>query len=236
MKKLDIHRDMPEPSLEDMQKHMNFEEVLNRASSTSAIPKKGISKAWIVGGAAVVTVTVATILMVSQNNIVTDSNYQNVAMEGETIEKITNIEPQESDIMIVSATDDKEPQEKIEAEEISYDDYYLPNEHVVTIEYYEPLLVSSIAFPFDESFGLKEQWQEFPELSIYENLSFQPIDKAQQSMLNVHWEKAEFNKDENGQYFLILHKSGQEVLCPVIPVFEKEDYLNALDAYQEHQP
>lgn len=235
MKKLDIHRDMPEPSLEDMQKHMNFEEVLNRASSNSVTPKKGISKGWIIGGTAIVVAVVATVLFTTQFNNV-ESTYNNVAMEGAPIEKI-KVSSEEvitepinstSSVEEVTATESTEPltnQNKPDVNDINGP----------KVEYLEPKLVSSIPFVFDESFHLREQWQEYEELSIYENLSFQPIDKAQQSMLKLTWDKVDFEKDKNGQYYFILYKGDQGVICPVTPVFEKEFYLDALGAYQEHQ-
>ena len=234
MKKLDIHRDMTEPSLEDMQKHMNFEEVLTRASSTPVAPKKGWNSNWIIGGAAAVTAIVASVFFVSQNNIM-DARYEHMSMEGVSIEKITDIEPQQADVVFAAVTGETQSEESNPTEEVSYDDFY-PTPEPIVVELYKPMPVSTIPFNFDESFGLKEQWQAFPELSIYENLVFQPIGKDQQSMLKVTWEKASFHQDDNGQYYLVLEKNGQDAICPVTPVFEKEDYLNALDTYQEHQP
>lgn len=236
MKKLDIHKDTQEPSMEDMQKHMNFEDVLNRATAPSATGAKGgFSTGWFIGGFVVTTAIVATILFATQSS--SESVYENISMESKPIEKLAPVViPESLDIAsneVIETTLEKDSEQE---DETSYDDYYPPITPIESnVEFYEPKLVSSIPFVFDESFQLKEQWQAMDELSIYDNLSFQPIDKAQQSMLKLTWDSVDFQKDENGQYFFILYKAGQGVICPVTPVFEKENYLKALQVYKENQ-
>ncbi len=241
MKKLDIHRDTPEPSLEDMQKHMNFEDVLNRATSSPQVPVKGTNmKWWIAGGAAAIASVVIGVTLVSQINP-TQATYESIAMEGDPITKTTSIEVVNDMGVTASNLMDDLNDETSSAvltdpiDEIDTKETTMPSTSEDSINYYPPKVVSSIPFEFDANFGLKEQWQAFPELSIYDKLVFQPVDKLQSTLLNVHWESVELKKDENGQYFLKLIKGTQSVFCAVTPVFEKEDYVEALDAYQEHQ-
>lgn len=237
MKKLDIHRDIPEPSLEEMKKHMNFEEVLKRSSATSSIPKRGINKSWLMGGTAVVLLIITTFIYIDQSSYHKPS-YKSLSMEATPIEKIESIDVKPVMINNVDSTAHETQEETQSAkEELAYNDHY-PNPvvEVKEVNYYEPKLVSSIPFKFDESFGMQEQWQAFEELSIYENVSFQPIDKAQQAMLKLTWDKADLEKDKNGQYYLILYKGDQGVICPVIPVFEKDYFVEALNTYKAHQP
>lgn len=234
MKKLDIHRDMPEPSLEDMQKHMNFEEVLNRASVKPATPQKGFSKGWLLGGTAAITAIVATVLFTTQFNP-SKATYKNVAMEGEHIEKIEVLSEENLPETLVHTVESQDTKTNSSSDTEDSNEPITSDVESPKVEYLKPKLVSSIPFVFDESFKLREQWQNFEELSIYENLSFQPIDKTQQSVLKLTWDKVDFKKDENGQYYFILYKGDQGVICPVTPVFEKENYLDALGAYQEHQ-
>jgi hypothetical protein len=235
MKKLNIHKDVQEPSLEDMEKHMNFEDVLAKAAAPKAAPS-GATKGWLIGGAITATVITVAIVFATQFTGNNPATYESTAMESEPIEKMEPVAiPEEMTVAVVTPSEES-PVTNPDEDTMSYDDYYPENEYVIeTITYYEPKLVSSIPFVFDASFGLKEQWQAFEELSIYENLSFQPIDKAQQSMLKLTWDHVDFKQDESGQYFLILYKSEQGVICPVTPVFEKEHYLSALEAYQAHQ-
>lgn len=236
MKKLDIHRDIPEPSSEEMKKHMNFEEILKRSSAASSVPKQGINKSWLIGGTAVMTLIIATFIYIDQSSYHKPS-YKSLSMEATPIEKIESIDLKPA--MINSAdTVAQETQEETQSanEELAYNDHY-PNPviELTEVDYYEPKLVSSIPFKFDESFGMREQWQAFEELAIYENLSFQPIDKAQQAMLKLTWDKADLEKDKNGQYYLILYKGDQGVICPVIPVFEKDYFVEALNVYKSHR-
>lgn len=236
MKKLDIHRDVPEPSLEEMKKHMNFEEVLKRSSAASSVTKQGVNKSWLIGGIATVTFIIATFIYIDQSSDHKPS-YKNLSMETAPIEKI---EPIEANPKMINSADTTahETQEETQSanEELAYNDHYpTPVVEVSEVDYYEPKLVSSIPFKFDESFGMRGQWQAFEELAIYENLSFQPIDKAQQAMLKLTWDKADLEKDKNGQYYLILYKGDQGVICPVIPVFEKDYFVEALNIYKSHQ-
>lgn len=232
MKKLEIHRDTQEPSLESMQQHMNFEEVLNRATASSATPTKGISKGWIIAGVAVGAIVVGSIFYIS-NDQTSAITYQSEAMEHTSIQKITHIEPIVEEVTVQISVTPTSP--NAVTAPIPPDGH--DNTPIVPdkIYYFYPVVVSSIAFPFDEGFGLREQWQQFPELSIYDHLAFQPIDKLQSSLLKVSWEKVVFNKDANGQYYLTLIKGDQAVYCAVAPVFEKEDYVHALEVYQAHQ-
>ncbi|CAG5087289.1 hypothetical protein [Parvicella tangerina] len=233
MKKLNIHRDTPEPSVEDMEKHMSFEEVLDKVTTSPVKPVKG-STGWVIGSLAGIGVVITVMFFTMKSNP-TANTYESIAMEGKAVEKITAVDhalnqPEKVAMQEVSSP----PTEKESKEELTTETLVTPSPSEKTT-YYEPKLVGSIPFSFDESFGLREQWQKYPELSIYENLVFQPIDKTQQSVLKLTWDKVDFNKDENGQYYFILYKGDQGVICPVTPVFEEEDFVNALEIYQEHQ-
>ncbi|MCB9188584.1 MAG: hypothetical protein H6599_04805 [Flavobacteriales bacterium] len=234
MKKLQIHRDTQEPSMESMQNHMNFDEILKRASVESNTPIKGNGKGWIIGGTIAGVVIVTAIIYSSQISR-SESTYQNIPMEHKSIEKIAFIEPVVEETIVITPVSVSNPSVLTTQETKPISDPSDPPIQPQKIEYFYPVVVSSIAFPFDEGFGLKEQWQQFPELSIYDNLAFQPIDKLQSSLLKVSWEKVKFNKDPNGQYYLTLIKGDQAVHCAVAPVFEKEDFVHALEVYQEHK-
>lgn len=232
MKKLDLHRDPKEPSLEEIKSHMNFEQVLKGSGVKKTTTSSGMSKYWWLGGAGAVIIVSAIWLF--QNTPGPSANYTSSAPPAPVaIEKMTLTDPVEEIVLPTVSMETESATAKMANKEEQEEPK--TSKSIDKIAYLEPKLVSSIPFVFEEDFQLRAQYQQFQELSIYDHLSFQPIDKAQQSMLKLTWDSVHFDKDKNGQYFLILFKMEQGVICPVNPVFEKDNYIDALNAYQAHQ-
>lgn len=232
MKKLDIHRNIQEPTSEAMKEHMNFDEVLKRSKiNQSSTPKSGSKSWWWIGGSGVALSIVAIWFLINQKNVSTP-NYESQSIEMKSIVEIEPLDIPDVLSLEISVPDVVSTTMNNHEQSNSTDTDQKPISKVV---YLEPKLVSSIPFVFDDQFNLEEQYQQFEELSIYKNMSFMPIDKAQQSMLKLSWDSVTFHKSNKEQYYLILYKMGQGVICPVSPVFEEDHFVEALKAYNKNK-
>lgn len=233
MKDLNINRDTDQPSDEALLKHQNFDEILEKANVKN-MPNTAnlVSKKWwyfSVGSFVVVGVVVLAMYSMTNTSIDIEKSYITENQPIELIEKIeasvlvfqnnistskiiqeTNVGEENIDKVITDKKEEKPP--------------------LKTLAYYYPKEVSTLTFKLDEAFGLKDQYQEFEEFSIYDNLAFQPIGDYQSGWLKASWTKVVLVK-KSDNYFLMLSKNGGTFPCQVVPVFESEDYVKALDDY-----
>jgi len=98
---------------------------------------------------------------------------------------------------------------------------------------YQPQLSDEQAYHF----SIVVELADFPELAIYTGMIFQ-VSKNDENfeplMYNIHWEKAALTlSDEKSQYVLSLTRQDSTVHIYVDPVFNTEDYDEAIDAYNQ---
>lgn len=85
-------------------------------------------------------------------------------------------------------------------------------------------------------FKVKYNAEDFPEISIYQNVLFQ-VDESKQKfdpdLYKVNWQKTELkNSKIAGYYILKLHRPDTSVRLYVKPVFKSSDYQVAMQTYQ----
>ena len=98
---------------------------------------------------------------------------------------------------------------------------------------YKPQLSDEKVYHFSIAVDLAA----FPELAIYKGMIYQ-VSKNDENfeplMYNIHWEKAALTlSDVKSQYVLSLTRQDSTVNIYVDPVFNTEDYDEAIDAYNE---
>lgn len=106
------------------------------------------------------------------------------------------------------------------------------NTTVQAERFYKPQLAQNDAYIFK----VKYNTDEFPEISIYQNVLFQ-VDETKQKfdpeLYKVNWQKTELkNSKISGYYILKLHRPDTSVRLYVKPVFNNNDYQKAQMAYQ----
>jgi hypothetical protein len=232
MKDLKINRDMDQPSDEDLLKYQNFDEVLKKANQdTSSNSTKTVSKSWwyftvglfIVFGVVVLVInSYVTITNETKKTYVVDSQESALIEKQElpNFNVLNNDASSENSTEVAVTSLDNDTQEKPKK----------PINDPVSINYFYPKEASTLTFNLDEKFGLRSQYQDFEEFSIYDNLAFQPIGNYQQGWLKASWTAVELVKKE-GNYFLMLTKNGTTLPCQVVPVFESDDLVQALETY-----
>lgn len=233
MKELNINRDTNQPTDEALLKHQNFEEVVQKANIKSANTTGNlVTKKWwyisvagfVVLGVFVLTInSVVTITNQSKKTYIADS--QSISLIEKFEENVIAIQNNNSTIEMPAKTIIEKQENSITDKETKE-----PELTIKPIEYYYPKEASTLTFKLDEAFGLKNQYQQFEEFAIYDNLAFQPIGDYQSGWLKASWTKVELVK-KSGNYFLMLSKNGGTFPCQVVPVFESEEYIKALEVY-----
>ncbi len=232
MKELNINRDTPQPSDEELLKHQNFDEVLQKSGVNQIdYTSKLVSKKWWYFGVFSFVVLGVVVLTINSYTMITNENKK---LYNSDNQGITTVEKIENNIIAIKnnklTVEDKSKTISDTQIVLEEKQHNIVKEPDTDVEYYYPKEASTLTFKLEESFGLKEQYQHFEEFSIYDNLAFQPIGDYQSGWLKASWNKVELVKKE-GNYFLMLSKNGVSLPCQVVPVFESEDYVKALENY-----
>jgi hypothetical protein len=233
MKELNINRDTPQPSDEELLKHQNFDEILKKSGSNAVnFDSNSVSKNWwylSIGSFVVLGVVVSTLVYIKNTKYETKSQYLFVNQEIESVSKLPEVN---IDFLnnISSNNNQYDLPKKNSKTGLVIEPKKDLEKPIELIEYLYPKEASTLTFQLEASFGLKAQYQNFEEFSIYDNLAFQPIGDYQSGWLKASWSKVELVK-KSGNYFLMLSKNGVSLPCQVIPVFESEDYVKALEVY-----
>ena len=238
MKKLDINRDKVQPSDEDLLRHQNFDDVLKKANLKSGA-NTGLktAKRWwfFVGSGLLVLGVVVAVINVNTN---TTKGVKNLYSSDNQLDYVVQ-KMEIQDLAVLNNISETEIGNNIEALPLSKDLKTIPpvakvigsdSEVSKPIKYYYPKEASTLTFSLEKSFKLRDQYKQMPEFSIYENLSFQPIGEYQKGWLKANWSEVELIK-KGTSYFLLLKKNGTTFVCEVVPVFESEDFVKALDVY-----
>ncbi len=233
MKELNINRDVPQPSDDDLLKHQNFEEVLKKASHTTTVETGNlVSKKWWYFGVGLFVVAGVFVSTIIATTFSTKNYKKNYTTVNQDIVEVNKLQEVDLSILnnILTIENNTEIQKESDKNEFEQEEIEgtVPIKKVVQIYY--PKEASTLTFKLEESFGLKSQYQKFEEFSIYSNLSFQPIGDYQSGWLKASWSEVQLVK-KSDNYFLMLSKNGITIPCQVVPVFESEDYVNALDIY-----
>jgi hypothetical protein len=224
MGKLNIHRDQPQPSDEELLKHKDFEAVLNGAKVTATSASNSTHNFWsnpFIWGGLVVAITVSIIVwnmnpstdeIVEVSNkekpataVTTDSTTASVIMTEDDKNKASNkIEQTNSTI-----TNEKLLTQKEHTDVVKDSSNTTPT-NANQIQLSEP---DGKVFKLSSDFNLTANFKEFES---YSQVSFQPLEKINPSYLETAWDSAFLQKKE-AQYELILHKNSKKKIFKVKP-------------------
>jgi hypothetical protein len=220
MSKINIHRDQPQPSDEQLLKHKNFDAVLHGAKVSSLSTTSPTKSIWSnpliwVGGLIVITGAILVWNMNSEPIVPTQIEDKNtlVSTPLETsseaaipMDTIT-IDYKEEQLEVLLSENEIEIQTNFK-EEIDSSKVLKSKNSDLTLS--QP---DGPDFKLSTDFKLTENFEEFES---FDQVRFQPLEKINPTYLETAWDSAFLIKNETG-YRLRLHKNNNEKMFRVKP-------------------
>ncbi|MFT5600070.1 MAG: hypothetical protein ACI9N1_000304 [Flavobacteriales bacterium] len=220
MSKINIHRDQPQPSDEQLLQHKNFDAVLHGAKVSYLSTKSATKSIWsnpFIWAAGLIVITGAILVwnMNSESIVPTHLEDKNKLIStplensSETVIPMDTIttDYKEDQLEVLLSENEVEIQTNIKKEIDASKVLKSKNSDLTLSQPDGPV------FKLSTDFKLIENFEEFES---FDQVRFQPLEKINPTYLETAWDSAFLIKDET-EYRLRLHKNNNEKMFRVKP-------------------